>query len=662
MFIFSKKKRPQKLLDILGSKNNNLKKIVFSDDQTNFGDKPSLIKCGLPKKSYQNQALKLLGIVLILFLILGLILIFHKTTPPKIDLSKNSAEFQNFYEKIYSSLNTNNNINDGSNIFNPMGQFFDFIKDKLALIPEMINNFYNVLISIDVILKNWPDIIFGIYDRGLLRENFLNLSKAINEFKNGLYSEGLQKFSDNPDLFFWQVEINRLANFLDNFINWMDASPRNLIILFLNPSEMRPGGGFLGSYAELKIDNWKIESIKILDINEADREFKERIIPPWPLQNKIKSWKAADANWFFDFPLSISKIINFLERSEFYKKNNIQFDGAIILTPEVIRDILGVVGPIKIENNIFSADNFLFQIQTTIQNQREAKNVNPKFILDKLFAAIADKIKLLDEGKKKQIANDAYKWIKNRELAIYLKDEKLYSFFKFYGLTPQFIELEPDFFGEYLAVVDANLASGKSDIFINKKVDFRLYLTESGFLTSELEIKRENKASEKDAWWYKAPNEDFIQIFTPANAEILSAFGGENKKIYPLVNYKTQGYREDPDLNYEKNQKEISDSAQIKKYVFKDKNVFGTFITTLSGETKVLSLKYARRLNSSLKDNKAFTFILDKQIGDRGSYNIEIYAPIGFRFKENNSSLFQYESKNAWVPEIIKLTLIEEGF
>jgi hypothetical protein len=175
-----------------------------------------------------------------------------------------------------------------------------------------------------------------------------------------------------------------------------------------------------------------------------------------------------------------------------------------------------------------------------------------------------------------------------------------------------------------------------------------------------LEIKRYNFVKNSDAWWYKLDNLDFIQIFTPAGAELLSASGGENKKIYPRINYQKNGFVFDESLNYEKTEKIIESFPQIKIYNDADKNIFGTFLTTPLQKTSTLNLEYSRKLFKIPKSGDIFTFILEKQIGDRGEYNIEINAPIGFKFKENNSSVFQYQSKNSAEKVVIRLTLVED--
>lgn len=656
MILDPNKKFPKKFLDVFASKSN------FKFKKNNIQNPQSLKIYKFQNKNFLNHSIKWLILVLILVILGGLFLIWNKPQTPKINFNpKEAEEYQKFYENFDFIKNLENlNSNNTSFFLNQLPEFLSFLGKNIILAPNLFKNILAILNLLDELSKNWPQIFSGNYAGDVLRQNIVNLYNLINELKNNITH--INQLSDEySQLFFWQNELNRFSKFLENFIAWMDGERRHVLVLFLNTSEMRPGGGFLGSYAHVIIENWQVKEIKVLDINEPDREFSEKIIPPLALQNKIKSFKAADANWFFDFSLSAQKVIDFLERSNFYKKDGIKFDGVIAITPKVAEDILTIVGPIEIEKNIvLDKNNFLFELQKIVEIQRENKNLNPKIVLSKFLEEIIKKLNLLDQKNKQAIFDFVLSWIQKRELALYLKDKNLSSFFEFYGLTPKIADLDQGFFGDYLAVVDANLASGKSDLFIKKIVNLKIQISGSGFLINELEIKRINTVDEKMSWWYKRPNEDFIQVFTPTNAELLEALGGENKKIYPLVNYKNEKYLSDTDLDYEKNIKTINAFPQIKQFNFKNKNVFATFITTLPQKISSLKLKYLRHLSNSSFANKNFTFILEKQVGDRGEYNIEIIAPPGFKFQETNSPIFEYKSQNLDGQTLINLLLIEE--
>jgi len=49
--------------------------------------------------------------------------------------------------------------------------------------------------------------------------------------------------------------------------------------------ELRPGGGFIGSYAILSVDKGKITNFKIYDVYDADGQLKNHIEPPFAIED-----------------------------------------------------------------------------------------------------------------------------------------------------------------------------------------------------------------------------------------------------------------------------------------------------------------------------------------------------------------------------------------
>lgn len=134
---------------------------------------------------------------------------------------------------------------------------------------------------------------------------------------------------------------------LDSLITLLSSeNRRHILILFQNPAEIRPGGGFLGSYADVAIKDGQIQGIDVRDIYDPDGQLFQKIVPPYQLQTISENWGARDANWFFDFPTSAKTVSNFLELSKMYEENGVTFDGVIAINIPVIQSLLEVTGPI----------------------------------------------------------------------------------------------------------------------------------------------------------------------------------------------------------------------------------------------------------------------------------------------------------------------------
>src|SRR3990167_4553646 len=77
------------------------------------------------------------------------------------------------------------------------------------------------------------------------------------------------------------------------------SGEKRYLILLQNQMELRPTGGFLGSYAVAKIKNGKLVDVSVQDIYEPDGRVTEHIEPPEPIQEafQLGTLRLRDANW-----------------------------------------------------------------------------------------------------------------------------------------------------------------------------------------------------------------------------------------------------------------------------------------------------------------------------------------------------------------------------
>ena len=140
----------------------------------------------------------------------------------------------------------------------------------------------------------------------------------------------------------------------------------------------------MGSYADITMNNGRIKDINVDDIYRPDKFLALKIIPPKQLQGMTGTWGARDANWFFNFPDSAKKIMQFIEESSVYKNPGIKFQGVIAVNIKVIQDILRATGPIELPEYKLTLDNknFLNEVQYQVEAGRDKiPGQNPKKIL-----------------------------------------------------------------------------------------------------------------------------------------------------------------------------------------------------------------------------------------------------------------------------------------
>lgn len=580
-------------------------------------------------------------------------------------LGESALGFNLLNPESFSSGRTDSSLTD-SPLGDIGGKIIPLIKNSFEsykVLRELASKTATLVKDLSSLVGDGPSLVLDqkgseIISRLKGIESALGEIEAKNLEISRLFSE-VGELSSLRNNFYLPLQFNlgQLAKLVSGLSLWLDESPsRHVLVLFQNSSELRPAGGFLGSFADLNLKKGSLAGIDIYDINESDRELVLKIIPPKPVQVIASRFKAADSNWFFDFPASAEKVAELIEASDF---SEVEFDAVIAVSPRVVSDILSLAGPIEIpdEGVTIDKDNFLIEIQNQVQENRASKDPYPKRILEKATPSIIERLSKLDEKQKRELMVLSFDWFSDKDSMIYFKDKEFQKVIDTYGISGRIFETQENFFGDYLAVVNANLGGGKTDIFMDQEISLESQINGDGIISNHLTIKREHHGDEAKSWWYKVKNQNYLQIFTPTSAKFENLNGGVEKKISPPVNYLAGKYISDPEVSsLEATEKEILGYPSLKIYESFGKNIFSVWTETNPGKTSEVSLYYSSRLPSPMAEGKTYQFVFDKQAGANGSYKFQINAPVGFVWQENNLPVFEYSTIDIPGRVILNLT------
>lgn len=469
--------------------------------------------------------------------------------------------------------------------------------------------------------------------------------KAIGE-ENAKFSEAASKVlgtgsEASEELSFYlplSLEISRLEKFFAALLPWLKADESHRIVLMLqNSSELRPAGGFLGSYGVLKIKNAGLDGVDVHDVRDADNLLFSKVVPPKPLQLVARDWGVAGANWFFDFSLSAGKTLELLEASDLYSKESIKFDGAVAVSPTVLGDVLRLVGPIELKEAkiTLDAENFLVALQRQVELSREKRATYPKNVLRELMPGLIARLSALDGDKARELFALVGQWVKERDLMFYFRNADFMNFADFYEATGKVYELPRGFNGDYLAVVNANVDGGKTDLFMRETVSLSSQINADGTVSNHLVISRAHEGNKAPYAFYKIPNQTYVQVFVPEGSRLTNFKGGIEKKIAQPINYKKQGYLEDlPLVEIESTVEKSLSYPAVESHEESSRKVFSTWSRVTSGGKAELVFDYVHRLAVAPADEVKYQFIFEKQPGTNRNYKFEINAPVGFRFRD----------------------------
>ena len=311
--------------------------------------------------------------------------------------------------------------------------------------------------------------------------------------------------------------------------------PKNYLLLFSNNQEMRPAGGFIGTYGILKVADGEIINFDTHDIYGIDRLAEDFLYvePPLPLQRymNMSRWYMRDSNWSPDFPTSAEKVLWFYAEEAngiaemlgepIDQAPLINYNGVISVNPNVIADLLGVVGPITVEGQEFNKENFVDKLEYQVEvgfhqegipvaQRKEIISVLGEELLHKIFSLPAAKwIEIID------IAEDA---LDQRYLVIYEKDQDIQE-----SLAEQNwagITLDTD--GDYLMLIDANMASLKTDPFVKRHITYETNFNDEGDLIAKATINYNNTAGFS---WRTTRLRNYARIYVPEGSELIEVTG-----------------------------------------------------------------------------------------------------------------------------------------
>jgi hypothetical protein len=155
---------------------------------------------------------------------------------------------------------------------------------------------------------------------------------------------------------------------------YLMSSQHRILVVSQNGAELRPGGGFIGTYGILDIGPQGIKLEKYADVYTLPNP-PGKVTPPqgagW-----TSDFNFRDANWWIDFPTSARTLLGFWHT---YKQRSV--DGIIAIDVVAVRDLLTVFGPIRVKSfkQTFTADNLLDRLLYIVEvksgNGAAKKNV-----------------------------------------------------------------------------------------------------------------------------------------------------------------------------------------------------------------------------------------------------------------------------------------------
>jgi hypothetical protein len=325
--------------------------------------------------------------------------------------------------------------------------------------------------------------------------------------------------------------------------------PRRYLLLFQNPDEIRPTGGFIGSIGELTLNDGFVTEFRIRDVYELDGQIGEHLEPPEGFGAITGRWGLRDANYHPDFAVSAAAAEKLYE-----KGGGGTVDGVVGVTSDLLVRLVGAMGGSlrlpRYEQPVAASDLPIL-LSLVIESKQDGANA-PKVILDEVWEALADQLRQSEPTVLLQVLQAA---VAAREVQFATRQSRWQAAAEQLGVAGR---VAAPTGSDYLFVVDTSISGNKSDRYMQTELLHETELS-GGVARDALTITRTHtydQAAEARlallASRYGVPltpelsqllgggrNVDLMKVFVPAGSTLQTVSGVGSDRVETAVDAAT---------------------------------------------------------------------------------------------------------------------------
>jgi len=297
---------------------------------------------------------------------------------------------------------------------------------------------------------------------------------------------------------------------------------RTYLVLLQNNNELRPTGGFIGSFALVTFEKGKLLDFEVQDVYWADGQLKGHVEPPGDLKKYLgeASWYLRDSNWDPDFPVSALKAQWFLE-----KETGRVVDGVVGVNLFVAQRLLEAAGEVELPDykEKINATNLFERAQYYSEIGFFPGSTQKQDFLGSLSRILFEKIKNAEGKTKIEIAKAIYQSLKSKDILVYLNDSRSMEVISELGWDGSVKNLKSQIsnfksFEDYLFIVEANVGVNKANYFVKRELDHKVDVSEDGQIRENLKITYQNDSPSENFPGGKYKN--YLRILVPSESKL----------------------------------------------------------------------------------------------------------------------------------------------
>lgn len=307
-------------------------------------------------------------------------------------------------------------------------------------------------------------------------------------------------------------------------------SDKNIVVFFYNNMELRPGGGFIGSFFTITVSDWKLRNTRVYDVYEADGRLTTSVEPPQFISKYLAQpyWYLRDSNTSPDFEQNVKTASRFLQEEIDLSSPSLAF----ALTTSAIEKALLAIGPVYLPQykTTITSENFYLTTQTEIESKFFPGSTNKRDFLQALLSMISLKLSSISPEK---MISTIKNILEEKQVVMFSDSPQLASIISNKGwggklIIPQCLSSKTNCVVGYIFPIEANVGVNKANFFIKRGLSIEIDMKPDGRLSQKVkyQIKNDSPSNQYPGGVYK----NWLQFYLPKKS-LLSEINLNNKSV-----------------------------------------------------------------------------------------------------------------------------------
>ncbi len=398
---------------------------------------------------------------------------------------------------------------------------------------------------------------------------------------------------------------------------------RKYLLLFQNNMELRPGGGFIGSYGLVTLKNGLLKEFRIYDVYDADGQLKAHIEPSFPVRRYLGNVHLylRDSNFDVDFQQNASNAARLL-----FEEKGDKVDGVVGVDVLFVKELLSAIGSVYVADydETITSQNLFLKAETHAEKNFFEGSTQKKEFLRSVFNAMRLKLETGKNLPYLAIAKAVRNAILQKHILFAFANPTIQSLFTVQGMSGALWDQRPDdpqVINDFLGINEANVGINKANYFLSRRMNQSVGIDTDGSITERVTVSYSNASN----GWPGGDYTDYFRLIVPqgailADIAIDDAIVTTTPAITDFLRYEAKNFKKPDDLEIETQNEN-------------GKTLYGFLITVPAKGTKKVTVSYtlAKKIDLS-QPVFSYDLMLFKQPGtDQDPYTFSLSYPDGFK-------------------------------